>query len=59
MTKDFRLTSLLKKVKNIKLYELSGRTVGAKTRTDAFPQTPSFYSSVNYEVEIHPLPFTK
>ena len=26
MTKDFRLTSLLKKVKNIKLYELSGRT---------------------------------
>ena len=27
MTKDFRLTPLLKKVKNIKLYELSGRTV--------------------------------
>ena len=26
MTKDFRLTPLLKKIKNIKLYELSGRT---------------------------------
>jgi len=26
MPKDFRLTSLLKKVKNINLYEFSGRT---------------------------------
>jgi len=27
MTKDYRLTALLKKVKNIKHYEFSGRTV--------------------------------